>query len=117
MGIVAVVAVVAEDKVFSLRDLLALHSIRGGGFNVRFVYGLVIDVDHALFYLDCVAGQGDDALDEVGLSSTWWLENNHLAHLGLAEAVDGFVDQQPLPVLEAGFHTATDHHEALHCGS
>ena len=54
--------------------------------------------------LDVVAGQRDDALDEVGLAVLGELEDGDLAALGHPEAVDQLVHEQVVADEQRGDH-------------
>jgi hypothetical protein len=70
MRVAAVRAIVAQDEVLASRDgqrfTVDRVAVARAEVDVRLVEGLIIDEDVAALDENVVAGQADDALDQVG---------------------------------------------------
>ena len=64
MGIVTIIAVVTQNKVVILRYFFRGESVVGRLFNVRLVQWRTININYSRFYLYCVAGYANDALNK-----------------------------------------------------
>jgi len=104
MGVGAVVAIVAENKIIVGGDLLAGVSIFGWFHGVRLNQRGVIDEHRAVLDFYGVSWHRDNSFDKVGVGIAWGMKNDYLSALRGMEKISGFADHNVLAGSDTGQH-------------
>src|SRR5690606_19300235 len=112
-AVVRVVAVVAEDEHVPLGTAHGAERLQNRTVDVRFLDGHAVQIQLMAANLNHVAGQPDDALDELALRIRGVVEDDDFAPLRRPQAIRNLIHQQPLAVRQRRFHGAAVHEERL----
>jgi hypothetical protein len=117
VGIAGVVAIVTQHAILVRADHDRAPGVERRTGNVTLFERLIVYVNLALFHLNLLARQADDAFDEIAVRGAGVLEYYDVAAIGLVPEINKLVDDKVLAGVQGRLHAVAVDMKVLYDGA